>query len=186
MSGKTVKLYTIAVKSYLQYNGIDISSVKFKHQVTMPPVYTEGEEPIDANDIREMLNHCANRRLKANMLVLASGGMRALEALAIRLKDVNFNTNPTEIHIRKEYTKTRTERTIFISDESTEYLKQWINWKYTVRPKSIPKPKNDTDLVFAKSLNVSDNPHAFYVKVLIEFQKLLELAHLSTRKEDVF
>jgi integrase len=185
MSGKSIKLYLSAVKSYLQYNDIDISQVKFKHQVKMPIIYTEGEEPINANDIREMLNHCTNRRLKAYMLVLASGGMRALEALAIRLKDINFDGSPTEIRIRKEYTKTRTERTTFISDEATEYLKQWIAWKYTVRPKSIAKPKKDTDLVFAKSLNVGDDPHAFYVKILIEFQKLLELCNgLSTRKED--
>lgn len=185
LSGKSIKLYMIAVKSYLQSKDVDISNAKFKYRVTMPTIYTEDEEPIDANDIREMLNHCANRRLKAFILTLASGGMRALEALAIRLKDINFDSSPTEIKIRKEYTKTRIERTTFISDEATEYLKQWINWKYTVRPKSIAKPKNDTDLVFAKSLNVGDNPHAFYVKILIEFQKLLELCEgLSNRKED--
>ena len=186
MSGKTVKIYVAAIKSYLQYNDIDISPVKFKHQITMPPIYTEGEEPIDANDIREMLNHCTNRRLKTYILVLASGGMRAVEALAIRLRDINFDKgSPTEICMRKEYTKTRIERTIFISDEATDYLKQWLDWKYTVRYKSIPKPKNEDDLVFAKFLNTSRNPHRIYGKVLLDFQKLLELCDgLSTRKED--
>lgn len=186
LSGKTVKMYMTAVKSYLQYNGADISAVKFKHQITMPPIYAEGEEPIDANDIREMLNHCSNRRLKAYILVLASGGMRAIEALAIRLRDINFDSgSPTEIKIRKEYTKTRTERTAFISDEATEYLKQWIDWKYTVRAKHRPKVKNQDDLVFSRNLNTTNNPRGFYYKVLVEFQKVLELCDgLSSRKED--
>jgi hypothetical protein len=118
MSGKTVKIYVAAVKSYLQYNDIDISPVKFKYQITMPPIYTEGEEPIDANDIREMLNRCTNRRLKAYILVLASSGMRAVEALAIRLRDIDFDSgSPTETRIRKEYTKTMQPCQVTIAED---------------------------------------------------------------------
>jgi integrase len=42
-------------------------------------------------DIREIINHCDNKRLKTYLLVLASGGMRASEALAIREIDINWN-----------------------------------------------------------------------------------------------
>ncbi|CAN5546996.1 hypothetical protein BH18THE2_BH18THE2_40910 [soil metagenome] len=45
--------------------------------------------------------------MKAYLLVLASGAMRATEALAIRVKDCDFSVSPTKIHIRKEYAKTR-------------------------------------------------------------------------------
>jgi integrase len=55
--------------------------------------------------------------------------MRAVEATAIRQKDIDFSTSPTKIHIRKEYAKTRAGRDIYISDEATQYLKQWIDWK---------------------------------------------------------
>ena len=41
---------------------------------------------------------CNNRRLKTYLLILASGGMRATEALTIRLKDIDFSVNPTKIH----------------------------------------------------------------------------------------
>jgi hypothetical protein len=34
------------------------------------------------------------------------------------------------VHIRKEFTKTKTARDIYISDEATKYLKQWLGWKY--------------------------------------------------------
>jgi hypothetical protein len=74
--------------------------------------------------------NCHNRRLKAYLLVLASAGTRALETCAIRLRDIDFSTRPTKIHIRKEYAKTRVSRDIYISDESTKYLKDWICFKY--------------------------------------------------------
>jgi integrase len=73
----------------------------------MPKLYREDEEAIDAKDIRKILLSCNNRRLKAYLLILASGAMRAVEALAIRLKDIDFSTSPTKIHIRKEYAKTK-------------------------------------------------------------------------------
>ncbi len=55
----------------------------------MPKLYRE-DEALDASDIRKILLSCNNRRLKAYLLVLASGGMRAIEGLAIRLKDVDL------------------------------------------------------------------------------------------------
>lgn len=47
-------------------------------------------------------------------MVLASSGLRASEARAIRLCDVDFMTQPTRIHVRKEYAKTINEsKTIY-------------------------------------------------------------------------
>jgi integrase len=54
----------------------------------MPKLYREDEEPLDSSDIRKILLNCSNRRLKSYLLILASGGMRAVEATAIRLKDI--------------------------------------------------------------------------------------------------
>jgi len=45
----------------------------------MPKSHREDEEPLDASDIRKILLACNNRRLKTYLLVLASGGMRAVE-----------------------------------------------------------------------------------------------------------
>ncbi len=126
----SIKLCMAAVRSYLAYYDIDIIPSKFKRKVKMPKMYREDEEPLDASDIRKILLACNNRRLKSYLLVLASGGMRAIEGLAIRLKDIDFTVSPTKVHIRKEYSKTKTARDIYISDEASQYLKQWIDWKY--------------------------------------------------------
>jgi integrase len=123
LSKASIKQYVNYVKSYLQYHNIDIVPQKFKRRVMLPKVPQEDAQPIDENDIRTILNQCHNRRLKTYLLVLASGGLRSIEACAIRVCDVNFNSSPVQVHIRAEYTKTKRSRDIFISDEAAAWMK---------------------------------------------------------------
>ena len=139
----------------------------------MPTVLREDEKAIDSNDIKEFLHHCNNRRLEAFILVLASGGMRASEALAIRECDIDFGNSlsdknePATLRIRKECSKTRTERHIFISNEAVRYLHEWIEWKYRDRTaerkyyslKNRVRSKND--LIFS-TVNATDR-YALYI-----------------------
>ena len=86
LSSPSIKLYMESLRSYLAYHDIDVVPSKFKRKVKMPKAYREDEEALDVQDIRNILLVCNNRRLKAYILVLASGGFRAVEALAIRLR----------------------------------------------------------------------------------------------------
>ena len=126
----------------------------------MPKLYREDEEPLDVSDIRKILLSCNNRRLKACLLVLASGGMRAVEALAIILKDIDFTVSPTKIHIRQNQDKNCK------TDEATQYLKQWISWKYDNEER--PRIKDEHDLVF--TVYRTKSPTTVYVKVITEFE----------------
>lgn len=180
---QTIRTYLIGIKSYLEYYDIDFIPSKFRRKVKMPKVHKEDEEPLDSSDIRRILLACNNRRLKAYLLVLASGGMRAAEALAIRLKDIDFTTSPTKIHIRKEYSKTRVARDIYISDEATHYLKQWIERKYR-KKRYNPKIQSPDDLAFTLGKNTNSPIHdSLYGIILKEFQSLLSDAGLNDRKE---
>jgi integrase len=98
LSVKSVMIYLTAVRSYLAYYDIDVIPSKFRRRVKVPKPYREDEKPLDAKDIRKILLSCNNRRLKTYLLILASGGMRATEALTIRLKDIDFSVNLTKIH----------------------------------------------------------------------------------------
>jgi hypothetical protein len=121
--------------------------------------------------------------LKAYILVLASGGFRAVEALAIRIKDIDFSSSPTKIHVRKEYSKTRVSRDPYISDEATKFLKDWLSWKY--KEKDWTRNMKSDDLVF-RVYNVERNttPQNIYIKIIHEFEKLLSVAGMDERKED--
>lgn len=186
---KSIDGYMTAVRSYLQFNDLEITAYKFKHRVKMPKEYREDEEALDAADIRKIMLACNNRRLKPYLLLLASGGFRAVEACAIRICDINFEVKPTKIHVRKEYAKTRVARDVYVSDEATTYLKQWIDWKYRERKyptkwgQAIEKlsPKSE-DLVFTHYRNMTD-ARAIYTKIRTEFVNVLKAVAFEKRKE---
>jgi integrase len=150
----------------------------------MPKHYREDEEPLDVSDIRKILLSCNNRRLKSYLLILASSGLRATEACALRLCDIDFSVNPTKIHVRKEYSKTKASRDVYISDEATHYLKQWIDWKYRDKGEWT-KEKEEDGLIFSV-YNISNepNPLHLYGKMASEFEKLLGIIGMDDRKED--
>jgi integrase len=186
LTPKSISLYITALRSYFAYYDLDVIPSKFKRRVKAPKFYRQDEEPLDASDIRKILLSCNNRRLRAYLLLLASGGLRAVEGLAVRLCDIDFSVNPTKIHIRKEFAKTRTARDIYISNEATYYLRQWIDWKYRDKGKNrSTKDRSHSDLVFSiYNIKGVPNPNILYIKILSEFQKLLTIVGMDERKEE--
>lgn len=88
--------------------------------------------------------------------------VRAGEALSIRIKDLDLDSNPSKLFVRREYAKTRTDTTIFLTDEVAHQLKSWLDYKYRTRriyhtgeqdwktiTEYIRPAKKDTELIFA-------------------------------------
>jgi integrase len=126
-------------------------------------------------------------------MLLAATGMRPMEALSIRIKDINFISKPVKILQRGEYTKTRIDRTILLTDEVTKQLESWINYKYRTRRvsyynkngRSITElrtpQKNEFDLAFAA--NQSQLPFSIYVDLRNGYGKTLDRIGLGSRQE---
>ncbi len=66
-------------------------------------------------------------------MLLAGTGMRAVEALSIRIKDIDLLSNPARLFVRGETTKTKVDRMIFLSQEMVQQLKSWLEYKYRKR-----------------------------------------------------
>lgn len=186
---QSIYIYMTAVRSYFEFYDVDINLRKFKRKVTMPKIYREDEKALDAAEIRKIMLSCNNRRLKAYLLVLASSGLRAVEACALRVCDIDYTSSPTKIHVRKEYCKTKTARDVYISDEATSFLKQWLEWKYRERKASyrykqriVKYEPQETDVIFT-SRRRNPDPRNMYPKVLEEFEKILKAAGFDKRKE---
>jgi integrase len=178
--------YVGAIRSYLQHYDVEIIPYKLKHRVHMPKEYHEEKQAIDQQDIREMLKACTNRRVKPYLYVLASGGMRANEALALRIQDVDFSGSPTKVHIRKE-NKTKRPRDIFISDEATNELKKWIDYKYSKRRIGTTMQiheKSDDHLIFTLEFNDSTKSTMLYSKINEAFHQVLKSIGMDEIKED--
>ena len=104
-------------------------------------------------------------------MLLAATGMRAVEALSIRIMDLDFQSEPSKLFVRGEFTKTRSDRTIFLTTEAAHQLSSWLDYKYrsrrvcySKRGKTITEcrtpEKNETDLIFTvyQSVKTLDVP----------------------------
>ena len=136
-------------------------------------------------------------------MLLASTGMRAQEALSLRIKDFDLNENsmPARFSVRGEYTKTRTDRTAFLTNEMAQQLKLWIDYKYrtrrvsykdqhntTSKNKTITEyrtpAKDDTDLVFAVYQNkTTPKPISLYQDLVKSFAKTLDRIGKGARED---
>ena len=96
-----------------------------------------------------------------------------MEACSLRLQDVDFDTNPTRITIRRDYNKTKRSRTIYCSDEATVHLHKLIE---------MYSPKKPEDLIFA--LEDGKKPESIYTRLLEQFQKLQHIVNKDQRKEN--
>jgi hypothetical protein len=89
------------------------------------------------------------------------------------------------VHIRKEFTKTKAARDIYIADEATMFLKQWLDWKYSEKrivktgKRTTTTPMPD-DLVFSPL--VGSNSNTIYHKMVAQFCRLLEIVGFDGRK----
>ena len=100
----------VTAKNLLEYNDVDISPRKFKLKVRVPKAIRKNKEALDKQDIISILNSCSDIRLKTYVMLLAATGMRATEALSIRVKDIDFKANPIKVFIHEEYAKTKVDR----------------------------------------------------------------------------
>jgi integrase len=189
VSPLTLKLIISTARSYLEYSDVVILPRKFKLNVGMPRIIRANKEALQKNDIQTILNACHNIKLKAYVLFLAATGCRASEAASIRLCDVNFDQDPTTVFIRGEYTKTKEDRVIMMTQELTQQLKQWIDYKFRTRTityndkicdktyvvKRTPKINNEI-LLFSTKYNpdVIVTVHGLYNNMLLRFEDTLD------------
>jgi integrase len=184
----TLKQRIVTVKNFLEYNDVDISPRKFKIKVKLPKVVRKKKEATSKEDIIDILNICDNIRLRTYVMLLAATGMRAVEALSIRIQDLEFDSSPAKVFVRGEYTKTKADRIVFLTQEVTQQLKAWLDYKHRTRRvcyqdqqngKTITEyrtpDKKDIDLVFAVYQNkATPDPNSLYDDLRGSFAKTLD------------
>jgi integrase len=202
ISPLTLKNEIITIRNFLEYLDIDISPRKFKLKVRLPKVVRKNKEALSKEDIVDILNACSDIRLKTFVMFLAAGGFRAVEALSVRIKDLDLKSNLPRAFIRGEYTKTKTDRTAFLTEEMKQQLKSWLSYKYRKRrvcykdyksnnlenAKTITEyrtpDRTENDLVFAVYQNTKmPNPYVLYDDFAESFAKTLDRMGKGERED---
>ena len=192
----TLKQRIVTAKNFLEYYDVDISPRKFKLKIKLPKVVRRSKEALSKEDIVDILNTCSDIRLKTYDMLLAATGMRAVEALSIRIKDLDPQSHPPRLFVREEFTKTRSDRTIFLTKEVSLQLSSWLDYKYRSRRvcyvsnngKTVTEyrtpTKNETDLVFSVYQSVENpNPNNLYTELSHFFGKTLDRMGKGDREE---
>jgi integrase len=184
LSPLTLKLLVSTVRSYLETFDVEISPRKFRFKVRMPRVIRSEKEALQKNDIQTILNACHNIKLKTYVLFLAATGCRAKEGLSVRLCDLDFTKDPPTVFIRGEYTKTKRDRIIMLTQELAQQLRIWIEYKYRTRTitrfdkicnkryveKRIPEVNKEI-LLFSNRYQVDPTVDGLYNDMLLMFEK---------------
>jgi integrase len=198
ISAITMKQQVITIKNFLEYSDVDISPRKFKLKVKLPKAPRKNKQALSKEDIAEILNACSDIKLKTYVMFLASTGCRAVEALSIRAIDLDDKSSPARILIRGEYAKTKVERTIFLTDEMTKQLRQWLEFKHRTRRvcqkdrltgKTLTEYRTLTPdpyaLIFAVRQDIADpDPRNLYTNLRIDFAKTLDRIGKGSREDN--
>ena len=199
ISTVTLKNRIITAKNFLEYNDVDISPRKFKLKVKMPKIVRQNKEALSKEEIADILNACSDIKMKTYVMLLAATGMRATEALSIRIKDIDLKSNPAKVFVRGEYTKTKSDRTVFLTEETAQQVNSWLSYKYRTRRvchrddqsgKTITEhrtpQKKESDLVFAVYQSKdAPNPRNLYFELVKHFEKTLDSMGKGDREDGI-
>ena len=115
-------------------------------------------------------------------MFLASTGLRAVEALSIRVKDIDMGSYPAKVTIRGEYTKTKVDRYVFLTREMVQQFKQWLDYKYRTR-RICNKDKKTGELIDEYRTSEKDPNHlVFSLRYINNINKNTN----SKNKKDIF
>jgi integrase len=174
-----------------------ISDNKFRLKVRLPKAIRRNKEALTKDDIRDIILACSEIRLKTYVMFLASTGMRAVEALSIRLKDINFDSNPVRVTIRGEYTKTKQDRYVYLTSEMVQQLNLWLDYKHrhhrscyadkdgNYKSEYVTPVRKPDGLVFAiynKSAN--SDLQTIYVNIAQSYANMLDRIGKGDREDD--
>jgi integrase len=159
ISARTLNQRIITAKNFFEYCDIEISPRRFKLKVKLPRIIRKKKEALSKEDIIEILNRCDSIRLRTYVILLAATGMRAVEALSIRIKDIGFDSNPAKLFVRGEFTKTKTDRSIFLTEELIGQLKSWLDYKYRTRRVCYQNGQNGKTITEYRTPDKKDIEH---------------------------
>jgi integrase len=192
LNERSISQYVITIKDFLEYYDIEFSQKKFSRRVTIPKTISRRKTPLTKELIQKILNAC-DGRLKTYVLTLAVTGCRAKEPLTLRIKDINFDLKPAKAQLWANNTKTKSDRTLYLTNELADRLKDLIKHKYRKRRNcrkvgdeymsEYRTPEmNENDLVFA-AYNVKINGNSLYNNLVRQFGMVLDRIGLGQRDE---
>jgi integrase len=194
LNRNTISARLRTAKTFLEYYDIPIIESQFRIKVRAPKQkVTERFQALTKKLVNKIIIGCQSPRLHTYVLCLAATGMRATEPLSILTKHVDFENGV--MYLRAEHTKTRQNRTVFLTKECLAQLKVWKDYRERERRvvgkngKVVyaTKALRPNDLFFSTGrINNADeqDPDYMYHVLAREFSTALDRIGLSDRNTE--
>ncbi len=121
----SIKLFITIAKEFLNSKGAKVYNEDVRQRLNLPQKDDIYEEGLTKGTIHRIIR-ASSLKLATVILIACSSSMRLGEILQLRLSDIDFDTEPTTIHIRKETTKTRQSRSTHVTTEASRAIKDYL------------------------------------------------------------
>jgi len=133
------------ILGYFKYQRINFDKTDLLQNLSIKKTIKERKNPITKDQIKLILDNAGFKR-RVYYWLMSSSGLRASEALGIRVKDIDRNYKRYAIHVNPEYSKTRTARITFCSREVMPLIDRIIEGK---EKDDFIFPHNQKDRLYA-------------------------------------
>jgi len=149
MNGKpllTIKTSMSIVKSFLEFNEIDIPNKTWKslrRKTKGNRARTMDKAPTNS-ELKKILQHGSVLE-KSIFLMGSSSGMRIDEIMHLTIDDIDLDSNPVRVNVpvsQDQDTKTGNPRFCFISKEAKDALTEWLKERPEYLRVAVEKSKN--------------------------------------------
>ncbi|MDA1347203.1 MAG: tyrosine-type recombinase/integrase [Crenarchaeota archaeon] len=126
---KSIQNRISVILGYMKYQRLPFDKDEFYQNIEVKKSIREKLKPITLDHIRGILDHTARFEKRVFYILILSSGLRASEALGLRIKDVDTNYKRYLIHVSKEFAKFHKARDTFCSKEVMPLLDQLMKGK---------------------------------------------------------
>ena len=128
-SPRTIRSYFVFIKAWLRMcHKIRLIQEDIADYIQFPQLVKEQRKALKLETIKKLLENSSKKR-RCLYLVLLSSGMRIGEALALKKKHFDLDSDPCKVTIPANMTKTKEGRESYISSEAKRLLLKIINDK---------------------------------------------------------
>lgn len=129
ISNHTKRLRISILKQFLRSCGIKIHQEDISDYIKIGRRVRVKKYALDHETVAKIIEGMNNFEFKALSTLLASTGMRVMEAITMHPEDFDFNSFPVLVNIRAKQTKTKEARTVYLTKECAGMIEQLINNK---------------------------------------------------------
>jgi len=155
----TIKVRAAGVKEWLTYHDIEFTTREIKilkNKIPKARTAWTVEEDMTTEVLKQILAH-TDEKGRALILTLSSSGMRIGEALQVKIGDLRLESEPAEIVVRGEYTKSGETRVVFVSKEAGAALAEWLKVRDSYLRSSVNRNKGLIEKGDAKPKKINDS-----------------------------